>query len=43
MQPASVMLFLMVRTQIRRKAANADVVKVFHGEEDSERVSLYVQ
>lgn len=42
MQPASVMFFLMVKTQIKREAANADVVKVFHGKEDSERVSLYI-
>lgn len=42
MLPASVMFFLMVKTQIKRKAANAVVVKVFHGKESSERVLLYI-
>lgn len=42
MQPASVMFFLTAKTQIKRKAADADVVKVFHGKEDSERVSPYI-
>jgi len=42
MQLASVMFLLMVKTQIKRKAANAAAVKVFHGKEGSERVSLYI-
>lgn len=40
MQPASVIFFPMVQTQIKKEAVT--VVKVFHGKEDSVRVSPHI-